>query len=134
MRQWINITHIVYNPTAFFAKLSILLQYSRVFNPTGKGDISLYIAIRICILAVFVFYFVRLFFDIFQCSPREKIWDPLITTGHCYDGEAAYKASGIFNVISDFAILILPVPSVWRLNMSLRKKLLTICVFASGFL
>ena len=94
----------------------------------------MFIAIRVCFLSVFLFYFIRMFFDAFQCSPREKIWNPLITTGHCYNGNAIYEACGIFNVLSDFAILIIPMPSVWKLNMSLRKKLLTTGVLTSGFL
>ena len=132
--KWVNINTIIYNPTAFFAKFSILLQYNRIFNPTGKANSRIGIAVRVGILSVFFFYFVRMFFDIFQCNPREKIWNQLIITGHCYNGNAAYKASGIFNVISDFTILIIPLPSVWKLNMSLRRKMLTTGVFACGFL
>ena len=105
-----------------------------MFNPTRKGNLPLFVAIRAGISSVFLFYFVRLFFDIFQCYPREKIWNRSITSGHCYDGNAAYKATGIFNVVSDFAILFIPVTSVWRLNLSLRRKLFIIGVFASGFL
>ena len=132
--KWVNIVTIIYNPTAFLAKFSILLQYSRIFNPSGKGNLPMFVAIRIGISSIFLFYFIRIFFDVFQCNPRDKIWNLLITTGYCYNGNAAYEASGIFNVLSDFAILIMPMPSVWNLNMSLRRKLLTTGVFAFGFL
>ena len=94
----------------------------------------LFVAIRVCVWSIFLFHFVAVFFDIFQCNPREKIWNKLITTGHCYNISALDKASGVFNVVSDFAILILPVPSIWSLQMSLRKKLLTTGVFAVGLL
>lgn len=130
---WVNIATIIYNPTAFLAKFSILLQYSRIFNPDGKRNLPMFVAIRIGISSIFLFYFVRLFFDVFQCNPRDKIWNLLITKGHCYNGNAVYEASGIFNVLSDFAILIMPMQSVWHLNMSLRRKLLTTGVFALGF-
>ncbi len=132
--KWVNISTVLYNPTAFFAKTSILLQYSRIFNPTGIKDLPMFFAVRIGIFGVFVFYFMGIFFVIFECDPREKIWNLFITTGHCYNGNAIYKASGIFNVLSDFAILIIPMPSIWKLNMSLRRKLLITGVFASGFL
>lgn len=94
----------------------------------------MFIAIRIGILSIFLFYFLNMFFDIFQCSPREKIWNLSIVSGHCFNGNVVYKASGLFNVMADFAILIMPMPSVWKLNMSLKRKLLTTGVFASGFL
>ena len=132
--KWVNIAAIIYDLTAFFGKLSILLQYSRIFVSTGNEYTPMFIAIRVGISSIFIFYFVLTFFDIFQCTPREKIWNLSITTGHCYSDVAAYEASGVFNVISDFAILIMPMASVWKLNMSLRRKLLTTGVFASGFL
>lgn len=132
--QWANITTIVYGPVVFFIKLSILLQYSRIFNPIGKADLPTFVAIRICAWSIFIFYLAVMLFTVFQCNPREKIWNKLETTGYCYNSGAIYKASGIFNVLSDFAILILPMPLVWRLQMSLRKKLMTTGVFAIGFL
>lgn len=92
------------------------------------------LAIRICICITFIFYITATFFAIFQCSPREKIWNTLETDGYCYDVDAFEKASGVFNIASDFAILILPMPSVWRLHMILRKKLLITAVFSIGFL
>ncbi len=57
-----------------------------------------------------------------------------MTNGHCFEGDASYKASGVFNVLSDFAILVLPMPTLWNLQMSLRRKLLIMGVFATGFL
>ena len=57
-----------------------------------------------------------------------------MTPGHCFNPNASYKASGVFNVLSDFAILIVPMPTVWNLQMPMRKKLLVMGVFATGFL
>ena len=47
---------------------------------------------------------------------------------------AISKATGIFNVILDFGILILPLSSIWKLQMTLRKRLLISGVFAIGSL
>ena len=94
----------------------------------------MFVAIRVCISSIFIFYFVITFFDLFECKPRKKIWNKLDSTGYCYDGNAIDKASGLFNVISDFVILFLPMPSIWKLQMSLRKKLMTTGVFAIGLL
>ena len=115
-------------------KLSILLQYSRIFNPAGKRSLPLLVTIQLSIWSIVIFYLVQTFFTIFQCNPRQKIWNKLITTGHCYDIYAMDKATGVFNVISDFVILVLPMSSIWRLQMALRKKLLISGVFAVGFL
>ena len=79
-------------------------------------------------------YLVAAIFAIVQCTPREKIWNPLMTTGYCIDTSAAYLSTAIFNVITDFAILILPMPSLWKLQMPLKRKILTTAIFATGFL
>ncbi|MCJ1396234.1 hypothetical protein MMC18_009123 [Xylographa bjoerkii] len=42
-------------------------------------------------------------------------------------------ASGSLNVLSDFSILILPLPTIWRLQMSKKNKLAVTAVFAIGF-
>ena len=125
---------IAYGTTAFFAKVPILFQYSRIFNPTGRENLPLFVAIRIGILTIFILYFVFMFLGIFHCIPIDKSWNKLMTTGHCFDFNAAYKITGIFSVLSDFAILITLMPCVWKVNMPLRKKLLTMGVFGLGFL
>ncbi len=93
---------------------------------------ALYIAIQILAWSIIGFYFVDTVFEITMCSPREKIWNLLMSTGHCFDANAAYLATGIFNVISDFSILILPMIPIWKLQMPLKKKLMMIAIFATG--
>ena len=94
----------------------------------------MFIATHICIWSIFSFSVIYLFWNIFMCNPREKLWNPLITTGHCHDSNINSESSGIFNVLSDFAILILPMPCLWKLQMPMRKKILMVGVFATGFL
>lgn len=81
-----------------------------------------------------MFYLVDTIFEIVLCIPREKIWNPLMTGGHCFNSNAAFQATGIFNVLSDFAILILPIPSVWRLKVPMRKKIGIMAIFSAGLL
>ncbi|KAL8658300.1 MAG: hypothetical protein Q9226_001116 [Calogaya cf. arnoldii] len=82
---------------------------------------------------VIIFYFVDTIFMIIMCLPREKIWNKLEPEGHCFNSHAAYMATGIFNVLSDFAILILPMVPIWKLQLPLRKKIMMLAVFATGF-
>ena len=131
--QWVNLTAILYGFVVFFVKLSILLQYLHIFAPTRKGNMFIYVGVHLCIWTNLIFYILGIAFNIAMCSPRKKIWDPLME-GHCFDYNANYQASGIFNVISDFAILILPMPCVWKLQMPLKKKILVTAIFATGFL
>ena len=80
-----------------------------------------------------MFYLVEMVFEITMCTPRRKIWNPPIN-GHCFSLEAPMQASAVFNVFSDFLILILPMPCVWRLQLPLKKKILITMIFAAGLL
>ncbi|CAD6593760.1 MAG: hypothetical protein ASARMPRED_007916 [Alectoria sarmentosa] len=133
MLYWVNIAAVVYGILVFFIKLSILLQYLRIFAPTRKGNMFIYVGVHLCIWSNLIFYLIVTVFEIDICSPRKKIWNPMMTTGHCYSVNATFQGTGIFNVISDFTILILPMPCVWRLRLPLKKKILMTAIFATGF-
>ena len=92
-----------------------------------------YVGAHICLWLSLVIYLVETVFQIVMCTPREKIWNPLLDTGHCFDMYATFQATSVFNVISDFAILILPMPSVWKLQISFKRKISMTAIFATGF-
>ena len=94
----------------------------------------IYVGAHLSIWSNLIFYIAEAIFNIALCTPREKIWNPLLQGGHCFSFNAIFQANAIFNVVSDFAVLILPMPCVWRLRMPLRKKLLMTAIFATGFL
>lgn len=73
MLYWVNISAILYGLVIFFIKLSILLQYLRIFAPTRKGNMFIYLGAHICIWVSLVIYLVETIFEIDICSPREKI-------------------------------------------------------------
>ena len=41
---------------------------------------------------------------------------------------------GIFNVVSDFYLLILPIPVVWQLQMPSKRKIGVCAIFMTGIL
>ena len=42
--------------------------------------------------------------------------------------------SGVFNVITDFYVLILPISMVWHLQLSSKRKIGVIAIFLTGLL
>ncbi|SLM39433.1 hypothetical protein LPUS_09967 [Lasallia pustulata] len=129
-----NISSILYGINVCLIKTSILLQYQRIFVIHKTRKSPMFVAIQSCIWTIFLFYLIETFFEIFQCSPREKIWNKLLTGGHCNNSSAGFKVTGVFNSISDFALLSIPMPALWKLQMPLKRKLLTMGVFAVGVL
>ena len=82
-------------------------------------------------LLVCLFNFGAFFGDIFQCVPVRKLWNPTVP-GRCINYEALIIASGVLNVVTDFAILGLPMPLLWRLEAPTRRKRLLSIVFSFG--
>ncbi|KAE8362039.1 ribosomal protein L36e-domain-containing protein [Aspergillus caelatus] len=124
-----NTCQIIYGPIIFITKLSILLLFLRVFAPSFNG--ITYLLIQLLIWLNFLFYFADTILKIFECTPRSKIWDEHVP-GHCININGPILAASIFNVVSDFLILLLPIVCVWRLQMTFKKKICTSAVFVAG--
>ncbi|KAL8784269.1 MAG: hypothetical protein Q9195_009105 [Heterodermia aff. obscurata] len=129
--QWIMVDACIYGVAIILIKVSILLQYLRIFVPNRKADMPLYILIHACIWMNVIYYITNLFLTIFACTPRRKLWDPL-TSGECIDVNALYQSSGVINAVSDFMILILPIKPILALQVPTRRKLPTLAIFATG--
>ena len=80
---------------------------------------------------VFGYLFSNLLTHIFGCSPIDKYWNPK-TSGHCVVLTKAVYAYGSMNCISDLFIFVLPLPMVWRMQLSRKDKIGVTLVFMSG--
>ncbi|KAL8858966.1 MAG: hypothetical protein Q9178_004447 [Gyalolechia marmorata] len=131
---WLYVAQILYTPTMFLVKAAILVQYLRLFAPIKTLNPSMFIGARVIIIVTGVYYTISTFITIWACSPREKIWNPLITEGHCLHDDIAVLFTCLFNIASDVAILVMPARSVWRLQIPRRKKIGIVSLFAIGLL
>lgn len=131
--QWTNLSTIVYNPALFVIKVAILLQYLEIFVPNRKTNMRMFIAVWAVIVTMFTFYLIDVAFNIFICRPRDRYWNRF-KPGSCYSLELSMVATGLFNVISDFCILLLPLPSIWKLQMKMKRKAWIFAVFATGMM
>ncbi|KAK0622753.1 hypothetical protein B0T14DRAFT_564175 [Immersiella caudata] len=118
-----------YNLAAMCTKSSILLYYLRF--PSSRGfQLATYL-----VLIVSVGYTTSgVFAWAYNCSPIEKSWDKSLE-GSCIDSSAALLARAVFNVVTDFAILLLPIWLLWPLRLwSVWHKLgVLIVLMAGGF-
>lgn len=131
--QYINITWIMYGIVIAFVKLSLLLQYLKIFMPIRNSNFMVLVTYFV-IWSTSIFYLVTTFFEIFACNPREMFWNRLITNGRCFNISAVNISSAVINCISDFVILLLPQGVIWRLQMPFRRKLGISAIFLTGFL
>lgn len=123
---------IAYQSSLGFAKVSICSFYLRL-SPHRPFRIAVY-----CVIAFFFAYTpAGVAVIIFSCSPIAASWDLAIATlptTRCVNRPADYLAQAAFNIVTDITIFVLPLRTVWGLQLPLKQKLADIGVFAAGLL
>lgn len=111
-------------------KLSVLCFYHRIFpfrRVTIIGSLLGLFVIAWCItyLALIVF----------NCKPIRYFWDKSIPGGKCIgDGFLESYLLGAANIVTDIAVLALPIPWLLRLKLGRGKKMALIATFVIGSL
>jgi len=122
---------ILYSLTMFFAKLALFLLYYRIFARNRWTRIAIYLGIAFNGL----FYLASCVALIVLCVPRRgESWTSIGYATRCTHAEAMGDVQGIFGLISDLYIFILPLPVLFSLQMTLRKKLGITAVFLTGLM
>ncbi|KAF2150291.1 hypothetical protein K461DRAFT_308174 [Myriangium duriaei CBS 260.36] len=109
-----------------FPKLSLLVIYNRIFIEQYQR-ITTFILMGI-LLAWTIGGSVA---GALMCRPLEHFWNKDIP-GHCVDIKALYSYSGIPNIFVDFVMLVLPVPTLWKLQASREVKTGLFITLATG--
>ncbi|KUI69912.1 hypothetical protein VM1G_05212 [Cytospora mali] len=118
---------ITYPVTIFFAKLSILLLYIRIFSVNSILRMTIYTVV--VILALFYSAMIGLGIgSIITCTGVQAE-----TTAFCqtYSGPIVL-VNGSFNAVTDFLILALPFPLLSKLQLRFKHKVGLGAVFAAG--
>ena len=110
-------------------KISILLLYKRLF-PLDRVHLIIYILVGI--LACFEFS--TTIVDIFGCHPIAAAWNKKIPHSHCVVPQTLYMATAGINLTTDIIILCLPMPLVWGLRLSTKRKIAVSFIFVLGSL
>ena len=71
---------------------------------------------------------------VFQCHPVEFFWNRAIPGGHCLPGNASFLANAVISLMIDIWILLIPIPTVWRLRIPTRQKIALSVIFMIGLL
>lgn len=127
--QAVNAKEVANGPIIYIVKLSILLQFMRIFVPSRTG--TAYYFIQSVNWLNLLFYTAYTFASVFHCIPRRKIWEPY-TPGHCLDIARLIISSSLINVVSDLAMFMIPLFCVSSLHMPLKRKIGVSIVFATG--
>lgn len=107
-------------------KSSIIIFYLRLSRNTHG---LLRIASWITFAVVNVAGLILTFFNIFQCIPVSEVFDP---AGRCIPLITLYLASVPVNVITDLAVLVLPIPVLTGMQLPRKQKTILIATFGLG--
>lgn len=119
---------VIYNVATCIVKISILLQYRRIFTGPSMQKLTMFglifegsWALTLSILLPLV------------CNPVSAFWD-IGTKGQCLNQLAIWYAMASVNLVTDFFIFSLPLPVIRSLQLPNRQKFMLMGVFCLGFL
>jgi len=119
---------LFYNIALLFIKLTFLFQYYRIVAQVRKLRLF-YVGMMIVIGG---WQAAQCFLILFACFPVERFWDKSIP-GTCFMNAAGQDLNAIGNIVTDFVVLILPLPVLLRLSLRPAQKWSLVGVFCLGF-
>ncbi|KZL78215.1 integral membrane protein [Colletotrichum tofieldiae] len=108
--------------------MSFLFFYRRVFPTPGMAKICLWFMIGNGIWGA-----VAITLSTVTCLPISGFWD-FTVPAKCIPNAVDWYFLSLTMIVTDFAILILPLPAVRKLNTSRRRKIVLFGCFSVGFL
>jgi hypothetical protein len=116
--------------TLSLIKISICLFYNRIF-PFRYSQIASW-----AIIAFTVAWTVGAFiFASASCRPLKAVWDPQALPHACLTSTVPLTILfGVVDILIDVAILLLPMPLLYKLRVSLIEKIGLFCIFGGGIL
>lgn len=135
--QRFYVANATYITSTTLLKLSLLCQYLRIFKD-GILRTSCFVLISFCL----VWGCISSFMAWFPCFPIKAYWDWSIVDANCYafgskiEGPfvQTYVSHAAFNLVLDFAILVLPAPIIFQKALSGKQKLSALGLGAMGML
>ncbi|KAK0702988.1 hypothetical protein B0T26DRAFT_487944 [Lasiosphaeria miniovina] len=121
------VTIVLYNANQLLVKLSLVLQYQRVFQTPDNRRFFVGLLILLAIYAV-----VAETLTVFTCWPIPAYWDDSVPGGRCLTRSTLHYSLAGLNIVIDFAILLVPIPFLKRLHIAARLRAILLGVFTCG--
>ncbi|MCJ1372623.1 hypothetical protein MMC20_003848 [Loxospora ochrophaea] len=110
----------------FFIKLSIIRFYWRIFHIQ-----ELKIPFTVLVVVVTAWWLALCLATIFSCHPVQEFWS-LSPHRHCINIPRFFLGASIPNIITDFILLIIPMPLLVRLKINRSQKIVVVGIFLLG--
>ena len=120
---------VVWAVTVSVVQLSILFFYVRIFGVKTVFRILTYGMITL----ITGYVVACVITEVLACIPVSKQWDPT-EPGTCTNYNAYCSAIGLLHVIFDLAIVVLPMPLIWKLQTSRSNKIVLTVLLCLGLM
>ncbi|KZL74434.1 integral membrane protein [Colletotrichum incanum] len=124
--KYLLVVILNYNMGLNVAKVSFLLQYRRIFVSKAVQRVCfwamIYVVIWACVQATLLGI---------SCLPIAFIVPS--TAGFCLDTLSIWYFSSAMSLATDFMIFCIPLPSVLKLQLPNKQKVMLFCIFCLGF-
>ncbi|KAF4151398.1 hypothetical protein CNMCM6069_003978 [Aspergillus lentulus] len=121
---------VLYNPALMTVKTSILVFYLSF----ARGEKLFRLGSYLTLFVVNVSGLALTFLTIFQCRPLGSVLKPTLpAAASCTSVITLYLSSAPVNIITDVAILFLPMPILTKMHLPRREKFILIITFGFGF-
>jgi len=130
--QLFVITEVVYLVLLGVTKLALLLFLVKIF-PSRSFRIACWTIGALTTVITISFTIAT----ILSCRPISYAWTRWqgpVTKGTCNNTNLQTYIAGGINVVQDFTILLLPLPEVYKLKVSFKKKIQLFFMFGVGFM
>lgn len=117
------------NPALMVTKTSILLFYLGLSKEERLFRVLTYLTLAVVNAAGIALTFL----NIFQCRPVSATFKEQIPSGvSCTDIVTLYLSSAPVNIITDLAILFLPIPILTGMRLPRKQKIILVITFSFG--
>ena len=119
----------IYPIATMLPKLAVLSLYHRIFTTRAYRY-----AILVTATVIILTWLSTLLIAIFICHPFGFLWKQMEapTLGGCGDLPVAYCAVSIPNLLTDIAVLVIPMYAIWHLHARTAQKIGLMITFLTG--
>lgn len=126
--QVVFVVSILQGCSLVSAKVSVLIFLRRIFvTPAFRWTANILILISIC------WWLFAALGSALICQPVRSSWDPRVPNG-CGNRYVFNIIAPLPSILTDFAILLCPLPMVWKLHTTTRHKVALGGIFLVGSL
>ncbi|KAI0479748.1 hypothetical protein F4859DRAFT_448704 [Xylaria cf. heliscus] len=130
---------VLFSLSSLFVKTALLVLYLRIFAPNRTAKMMIWVGI----ITIVVYYLIAIIINICFCVPismttpvpDRDAWAKKLKASTC--SQPVYNlnaATGLFGVVSDLYVLIIPVSMVYQLKVPRNRKFGILGIFLTGLL